>query len=139
VRVSWGADHHDWGELGTTPCHRPRGCEGADSGLEQAYAADIKIRETDEKLAPEAIEVRVEEFSKDRIVYEWNGFVVTTFEVSHGDAIKPASAGVTKDSGGSAHRHSSREPGIVFTRAHFADHRGRKIFTWSLLELNALV
>jgi ribonuclease Z len=59
-------------------------------GLQQAYAADIKIREEDEKLSPDDIAVKVEEFSADGVVYEKNGVRVTAFEVNHGDAIKPA-------------------------------------------------
>jgi len=68
----------------------PVGAKALMAGLEQAYAADIKIREEDEKLAPEAIAVQVEEFSKNGLVYERNGVRVTAFEVNHGDAIKPA-------------------------------------------------
>jgi ribonuclease Z len=60
------------------------------AGLEQAYAADINIREADGKLAPEAVAVHVEEFGKDRVVYEKNGVRITAFEVNHGDLIKPA-------------------------------------------------
>ena len=42
------------------------------------------------KLPPEGIAVRVEEFDKEGGVYEKNGVKVTAFEVSHGEAIKPA-------------------------------------------------
>ncbi len=68
----------------------PVGAKALMAGLEQAYAADIKIREADEKLAPESIAVQVEEFNKDGVVYERGGVRVTAFEVNHGDAIKPA-------------------------------------------------
>jgi ribonuclease Z len=68
----------------------PVGAKALMAGLEQAYAADIKIREDDEKLAPEAIAIQVEEFSKDGVVYERDGLRVSAFEVNHGDAIKPA-------------------------------------------------
>ena len=68
----------------------PTGAKQLMDGLQQAYAADIKIREEDEKLSPEAIAVKVEEFSADGVVYEKNGVRVTAFEVNHGDVIKPA-------------------------------------------------
>jgi ribonuclease Z len=58
--------------------------------LERAYALDIKIRIADEKLPPEGVAVKVEEFVKDGIVYEKNGLKVIAFEVDHGDVIKPA-------------------------------------------------
>jgi ribonuclease Z len=51
----------------------PTGAKTLMAGLEQAYAADITIREADEKLAPEAVAVHVEEFDKDGVVYEKNG------------------------------------------------------------------
>jgi ribonuclease Z len=68
----------------------PVGAKALMAGLEQAYAADIKIREATQKLALEAIAVRVEEFDKDGVVYEKDGVRVTAFEVNHGDLIKPA-------------------------------------------------
>jgi ribonuclease Z len=68
----------------------PTGAKTLMAGLEQAYAADINIREADEKLAPEAVAVHVEEFDKDGVVYEKNGVRITAFEVNHGDLIKPA-------------------------------------------------
>lgn len=68
----------------------PTGAKQLMDGLQQAYAADIKIREEDEKLPPEGIAVKVDEFSADGLVYEKNGVRVTAFEVNHGDAIKPA-------------------------------------------------
>jgi ribonuclease Z len=68
----------------------PTGAKQLMDGLQQAYAADIRIREEDEKLPPEGIAVTVDEFSADGVVYEKNGVRVTAFEVNHGDAIKPA-------------------------------------------------
>ena len=68
----------------------PVGAKALMAGLQQAYAADITIREADEKLAPEAIAVQVDEFNKDGVVYEKEGVRVTAFEVNHGDLIKPA-------------------------------------------------
>jgi ribonuclease Z len=60
------------------------------SHLQQAYAADIKIRAADEKLPPEGIAISVTEFDRDGVVYEKNGVKVIAFEVDHGDVIKPA-------------------------------------------------
>lgn len=68
----------------------PTGAKALMAGLQQAYADDLKIREADEKLAPEAIAVHVEEFEKDGVVYDNDGVRVTAFEVDHGDFIKPA-------------------------------------------------
>jgi ribonuclease Z len=75
-----------------TPFHviGPTGAKVLMENLEKAYALDIKIRIEDEKLPPEGIAVRVEEFDKEGVVYEMSGVKVTAFEVNHGDAIKPA-------------------------------------------------
>src|ERR687890_371878 len=43
----------------------PTGAKELISNLEKAYAADIKIRLVDEKLPPEGIATRVEEFDRD--------------------------------------------------------------------------
>ena len=48
----------------------PLGAKTLMSHLEQAYAADIKIRIEDEKLPPEGIAIAVEEFDRDGVVYE---------------------------------------------------------------------
>jgi ribonuclease Z len=58
--------------------------------LENAYALDVKIRIEDEKLPPEGIAVKVEQFDSEGVVYETSGMKVTAFEVNHGDGIKPA-------------------------------------------------
>jgi ribonuclease Z len=68
----------------------PVGAKALMAGLEHTYAIDIKTREADEKLAPEAIATQVVEFSNDGVVYEKDGVRVTAFEVNHGDLIKPA-------------------------------------------------
>ena len=60
------------------------------SHLEQAYAADIKIRVLDEKLSLEGIAISVSEYNRDGVVYEKNGVKAIAFEVNHGDMIKPA-------------------------------------------------
>ncbi len=75
----------------TKPMHviGPVGSRTLMSKLEEAYADDIKIRLVDEKLPPEGIATKVEEFSRDGVVYEKDGVKVIAFEVDHGDVIKP--------------------------------------------------
>jgi ribonuclease Z len=68
----------------------PMGAKTLMFHLEQAYAADIRIRIADEKLPPEGIAVEVQEFDGDAVVYERDGIKVIAFEVDHGDVIKPA-------------------------------------------------
>lgn len=68
----------------------PQGAQTLMRHLEQAYAADIRIRIEDEKLPPAGVAVEVQEFATDGIVYERGGVKVIAFEVDHGDAIKPA-------------------------------------------------
>jgi ribonuclease Z len=68
----------------------PTGAKVLMSKLEEAYAADIKIRLADEKLPPEGVATAVTEFDCDGVVYEKNGVKVIAFEVDHGDLIKPA-------------------------------------------------
>jgi ribonuclease Z len=68
----------------------PTGAKVLMDNLEKAYALDVKIRIEDEKLPPEGIAVKVEEFDKEGVVYERSGMKVTAFEVNHGDGIKPA-------------------------------------------------
>src|SRR6266404_3957494 len=68
----------------------PSGAKVLMENLEKVYALDVKIRIEDEKLPPEGIAVKVEEFDKEGVVYEKRGVKVTAFEVNHGDAIKPA-------------------------------------------------
>ena len=68
----------------------PTGAKALMENLEKAYALDIRIRIKDERLLPEGIAVRVEEFDREGVVYEKSGVKITAFEVDHGDAIKPA-------------------------------------------------
>jgi ribonuclease Z len=68
----------------------PTGAKALMENLERAYALDVKIRIEDEKLPPEGIAVKADEFDKEGVVYEKGGVRVTAFEVNHGDAIKPA-------------------------------------------------
>jgi ribonuclease Z len=68
----------------------PVGAKTLMENLEKAYALDIKIRLEDEKLSPDGIAVKVDEFDGEGVVFEKNGVKVTAFTVNHGDAIKPA-------------------------------------------------
>jgi ribonuclease Z len=68
----------------------PTGVGTLMSHLEEAYAADLKIRIADEKLPPEGAAVVVDEFDADGTVYEKDALKVIAFEVDHGDVIKPA-------------------------------------------------
>jgi ribonuclease Z len=76
----------------TAPFHviGPVGAKNLMDGLQQAYAADIKIRIADEKLPPQGVAVQADEFDHDGVVYEKDGVKVIAFTVDHGDAIKPA-------------------------------------------------
>jgi ribonuclease Z len=68
----------------------PTGAKELMSNLERAYAADVRVRIADQKLAPAGAAVVVDEFAADGVVYERGGVRVTAFEVDHGDEIKPA-------------------------------------------------
>jgi ribonuclease Z len=84
----------------------PTGAKELMDNLQRAYAADIRIRLVDEQLPPEGIEVEVEEFSTDGVVYDKGGLKVIAFEVDHGDVIKPA-YGYRFEYGGRIAVHSS--------------------------------
>jgi ribonuclease Z len=75
-----------------TPFHviGPVGAKDLMDNLQKAYAGDIKIRIADEKLPPEGVAVKTEEFDKDGVVYEKNGVKVTAFTNHHGDLIHPS-------------------------------------------------
>jgi ribonuclease Z len=68
----------------------PTGAKELMSNLERAYAADVRIRIADQKLAPAGAAVVTEEFAADGVVYERDGVRVAAFEVDHGEEIKPA-------------------------------------------------
>lgn len=68
----------------------PTGIKKLMNGLQLAYDDDIKIRLEDEKNPPEGIAVEAYEFEAPAVVYEKDGVKVTSFEVDHGDVIKPA-------------------------------------------------
>jgi ribonuclease BN (tRNA processing enzyme) len=57
-----------------TPFHvvGPTGANNLMKNLEKAYALDISIREADEKLPPQGVEIKIEEFAKDGVVFEKN-------------------------------------------------------------------
>jgi ribonuclease Z len=67
----------------------PTGAQSLMENLEKAYALDIKIRIANEKLPPEGIMVKVEEFAKEGVVYEKNGVRVIAFENHHGN-VRPS-------------------------------------------------
>jgi ribonuclease Z len=67
----------------------PEGTKEMAAHLEQAFAADIRIRVADEKLPREGARIEARDIGPG-VVYEANGVTVTAFEVDHGDVIKPA-------------------------------------------------
>jgi ribonuclease Z len=67
----------------------PAGTQALMSGLEQAYAADLKMRATF-GYPKRGLEISVSEFAEDGVVYEAAGVKVTAFEVDHGPSEKPA-------------------------------------------------
>jgi len=77
----------------------PTGAADLMANLQRAYAADIRIRLDDQKLTRDGVDLKVEEFTKDGVVYDKDGLRVTAFEVNHGDAVKPA-VGYRIDYGG---------------------------------------
>ena len=75
----------------TTPLRvtGPRGSEALVNGHRMAFADDIRIRMADQGLPKSGVEVIVDEFSDEGVVYERDGVVVRAFDVDHGEAIKP--------------------------------------------------
>ena len=67
----------------------PRGTAAMVSALRAAFAADLRIRQADEKLAPEGAEIAATEIDEG-VVRDSGGVRVTAFTVDHGDDIKPA-------------------------------------------------
>jgi len=66
----------------------PSGTEKMMANLWEAFSEDRRIRLEDEKNPLAGIQVDAHDF-KPGVVYEKNGVVVTTFEVDHGDLVKP--------------------------------------------------
>lgn len=67
----------------------PAGIRAMMMHLAQAYEADIRIRQADEKIPPAAAVIVANEITQG-VVYARNGVKVTAFDVDHGDLIKPA-------------------------------------------------
>jgi ribonuclease Z len=68
----------------------PSGAEKIASGLSAAFADDVRIRQTDEKIAAAATQIESHGFHGDGVVFDESGVKVTAFAVNHGDLIKPA-------------------------------------------------
>jgi ribonuclease Z len=66
----------------------PRGTKSMMSHLEQAYEADIRIRESDDRASPEGVVILAEDIGEG-VVFERDGLKVTAFEVDH-FPVKPA-------------------------------------------------
>ena len=77
------------GRTGPLTVYGPPGTQALLSGLESAYAADLRIRMADEATAPEATRLLGREISEG-VAFERNGVKVTAFDVDHGELIKPA-------------------------------------------------
>jgi ribonuclease Z len=75
----------------TAPMHvyGPAGTTAMMAHLEQAYEADIRIRQADEHTSPAGARIEAKDITQGT-VYERNGVKVTAFTVNHGDLIKPA-------------------------------------------------
>ncbi len=67
----------------------PEGTEAMMAALEEAYAADIRIRIADQNYLPEGVAIVSEDIAEG-VVFERNGVRVTAFDVDHGELIKPA-------------------------------------------------
>ena len=66
----------------------PPGTQKMMANLWEAFSEDRRIRLEDEKNPLAGIQIQAQDF-KPGVVYEKNGVVVTTFEVDHGDLVKP--------------------------------------------------
>ena len=68
----------------------PLGLSKITAGMEEAYSPDIAIRVKDEALPRSAAKFDVNEYTEGGVIYEHEGVAVTSFEVNHGELIKPA-------------------------------------------------
>lgn len=68
----------------------PLGLSKITAGMEEAYSTDIAIRVKDEALPRSAATFDVNEYAEGGVIYEHEGVTVTSFEVNHGELIKPA-------------------------------------------------
>jgi ribonuclease Z len=66
----------------------PRGTKAMMSHLEQAYEADIRIRQSDDRASPEGVVILAEDIGEG-VVFERDGVKVTAFEVDR-FPVKPA-------------------------------------------------
>ena len=66
----------------------PPGTQKMMANLWEAFSEDRRIRLEDEKNPLAGIQIQAQDF-KPGVVYEKDGVVVTTFEVDHGDLVKP--------------------------------------------------
>jgi ribonuclease Z len=84
----------------TTPfqVRGPAGTREMMTYLEKAYAADVRIRSTGEKLPPAGAAIDAADISEG-VVYRNLGVIVTAFDVDHGPFVKPA-LGYRVDYGG---------------------------------------
>ncbi len=67
----------------------PAGTSAMMAHLAQAYEADIRIRQADEKTSPSGAIIVAEDIAQG-VIYNKNGVKVIAFDVDHGDLIKPA-------------------------------------------------
>ncbi len=68
----------------------PLGLSKITAGMEETYSTDIAIRVKDEALPRSAAKFDVNEYTEGGVIYEHEGVAVTSFEVNHGELIKPA-------------------------------------------------
>ncbi len=68
----------------------PEGTRHLTDHLEKAFSADIAIRVADESLPAGGARIDAREFTCDGVIYDRDGLRITSFEVDHGDKIKPA-------------------------------------------------
>lgn len=66
----------------------PPGTQKMMANLWEGFSEDRRIRLEDEKNPLAGIQIQAQDF-KPGVVYEKDGLVVTTFEVDHGDLVKP--------------------------------------------------
>ena len=67
----------------------PKGTHNLMKGHRLAFDDDIKIRCADQGLPRKGVEIKTKEFMKCGQVFNQDGLTVTSFEVDHGESIKP--------------------------------------------------
>jgi ribonuclease Z len=79
-----------WGSrTGAIQVYGPTGTAAMMGHLSEAYEADIRIRQADEKLPPAAAVIAAHDILQG-VIFDSNGVQVTAFDVDHGDLIKPS-------------------------------------------------